>query len=253
MKIFLFILGLMIAGQGICDEIKIGTDPWCPYNCKGGKKEGISIEVMRQIFEPHGHKVTVKYIPWARAVSSLKQGTITNFTSAAKADCKECIYADNPTTVMENTIFARSQDSSPWEGLQSLENKVIGAIYNYTYGDKLTEYIKKHEKNFKRVQISSGPQALDANIRKLAMGRIDYTVDEVTVLTYRANELGLSKKIKPIHTISSVPLFLGFSPKDPKGQEYADLASKTLREMKKDGRLKKIFDKYGVKCPVCSK
>ena len=247
------IIAMFLATSGaMADEIKVGTDPWCPYNCKDSKQEGINIEVVRKIFEPHGHKVTVRYMPWARAVKSLKDGKITNFTSAAKADCPECIYADTPTTYMQNTIFIRAEDKTQWKGLDSLKGKVIGVINNYTYGEELTSYVKKHSGNESMVQTTSGPHALHSNIKKLVKGRIDFTVDEVSVLTYTSNQLNLKHKIKPIHTISSVPLYLGFSPKDPKGKEYAALASKTLRQMKKDGTLAKIFEKYGVTCLSCS-
>ena len=246
-----FIILCLVSTQGLADVITIGTDPWCPYNCKEGDKEGISIEVMRQIFEPHGHKVTVQYLPWARAILFLKQGKITNFTSAAKADCEECLYADNPTTIMKNTIFTRVGETEPWQGLASLKGKIIGVINNYTYGKELTKYITKHQKDYTKVIVNSGPNALDSNISMLIKGRVDFIVDEVTVLSYRASKMGVRKKIKPIHAISSVPLFLGFSPKDPKSKQYAMLASKTLREMKKDGRLKKIFASYDVECTVC--
>lgn len=233
------------------DLITIGTDPWCPYNCKDKKNEGISIEVVRKIFEPEGHKVVVKYLPWVRAITYLKNGEITNFTSAAKADCPECLYADYPTAIMRNTIFVRKDDTFIWTGIDSLEGKILGVIMDYTYGGELTDYINKYSNDSQKVLLSHGEEALGLNLKKLVAGRIDLTIDEEAVLLYTAKKLGLADKIKPVHVVSAVPLYLGFSPKDPKGKYYRDLASYRLKEMIESGELDRLYAKYGLKCLVC--
>ncbi len=251
-RFIIFIVAVFCITENLCaDTIMIGTDPWCPYNCKDQENEGISIEVMRKIFEPEGHTVVVRYLPWVRAINYLKDGKITNFTSAAKADCPECLYADYPTAIMRNTIFVRKDDNLKWMGLNSLNGKILGVIKDYTYGDELTDYIKKYADDPERIRTSHGEEALSSNLKMLVAGRIDLAIDEEAVLLYTAKKLGLADRIKPVHVVSAVPLYLGFSPKDPKGKYYRDLASSRLKEMKENGALDKLYAKYGLKCPVC--
>ena len=133
MKILIMLL-LGLGAQVLeAAELTIGTDPWCPYNCKEGDKPGIVIELFTKAFEKKGHKVKVRYMPWSRAVLSLKQGKTTTFGSANKKDAPELIYSDVPTVYMENTFFKKEKDSWTYKDKNSLEAGKIGVIDNYNY------------------------------------------------------------------------------------------------------------------------
>ncbi len=244
---------LMLAAQWCkADVIRVGTDPWCPYNCEDKTNEGISIDILRKVFEPLGHKVEVYFVPWARAISGMRSGEFTNFTSAAKADCPECLYAEIPTTYMQNTFFVKKDSTWKWSDLKSLEHMHLGVIKGYTYGEDLTKYIEQNKVNSRRITETFGNDALLQLINMLAANRLSLIIDDVNVITYQANRLGKGNQIRKVEKISSIPLYFGFSPKNPKSNEYAAIMTKNLRNMINNGELRAIYKKYGVDCLVCT-
>ncbi len=52
------------------ETITLAADVWCPFNCNpGGDPPGYMVEVAKAVFEPRGHTVTYRVLPWARAVA----------------------------------------------------------------------------------------------------------------------------------------------------------------------------------------
>ena len=64
--------------------------------------------------------------------------------------------------------------------------------------------------------------------------------------------LGISDKVKSIGKVSSLPLHLGFSPKNKDAKEMSKKVSDWLSKAKTNGKLKEIFRKYGTECKECS-
>lgn len=229
--------------------IHIGSDPWCPYQCFDKTEPyGITLDIMKAIFEPQGYKVTMANLPWARAIQSLRDGEITTFGSAAKADAPDIIFANEPTTNMRNTIFKSTSDSWKFKDMNSLTEGTLGIIQSYTYGEAMDAYIAK---NSKFVDTATGSIALESNIRKLIAKRIRFIIDDENIILFAANRIQERDKIAAAHVISEVPLHFGFSPKNPNAKELAKITSHALQKMKKDGSLARIYAKYGLQCTTC--
>lgn len=238
-------------GQGKEDKpLIIGTDPWCPYNCEDASKPGIVIDIFKEIFEPLGHRIKVSFFPWARAIKMIRDGKTTTFGSANPKDAKDLIYASVPTVDMRNTIFVRKDDLWSYQGLPSLEQGILGVIRNYNYGSVLDGYIA-NPKNKTKLAIVSGVDSLDRLLKMLSLGRVKYIIDDQFVTTYRAKAMNLEENIRIEKLVTKVPLYFGFSPKDPKAHYFVAKTNESLIRMRKDGSMQQIFDRYGMACYYC--
>jgi polar amino acid transport system substrate-binding protein len=252
MKSFLSIVlafFLLADRQAIAAEktIIIGSDPWCPYQCfDGNESSGITLDIMKKVFEPLGYKVVLVNTPWARAIISLRNGEITTFGSAAKADAPDMIWAAEPTTIMRNTIFKLKSDPWKYQTIDSLKDGILGVISSYTYGAEIDKYIKD---NPSRVDATTGAAALESNVRKLLKNRVRFFIDDNIIVGYTISKMQVSEQIEAVHRSSEVPLYFGFSPQNPDAAKFAELTSRMLIKMKADGSLARLFANYGVTIP----
>lgn len=248
--LFLLILiaGYTSAARG--EVLTIGTDPWCPYNCEDPKKQGIVVELFREILAREGHEVRLEFYPWARAIVMLKKGHTTTFGSANRKDAPEMTWASVPTVDMRNTIFARADDHWQYQGPASLTRGRLGVIHNYNYGRDIDRYIAD-PKNAERIVKVSGLNSLERLLRMLASGRLRFIIDDQFVTMWLAHRLKLGKSIRPVKLVSKVPLYFGFAPGRPASKRYATIVDAGLLRMQRDGTMAAVFQRYGVTCFYC--
>ena len=242
----LFFLYLPALAGG--DVITLRADEWCPYNCDPhSDAPGFIVEMAQVIFKKAGHSVDYDIMPWARAIQDTRKGKFNGIIGAGKEDAPDFIFPETEQAQMVNVFYVRKNDSWKYDGVGSLEGKVLGVIKDYTYIDDIDTYISEHEKNSKKVQVASGESALDSNVKKLLAGRIDILIEDSNVMG-----LYIKKNLKEnqLQTAGNLPpdmLFIAFSPANPKSPSYAEIISKGIVELRQSGELNMILDKYGLK------
>lgn len=252
---FIFILplalALLISSVARAETITIVADNWCPYNCDPADEHpGFMIEIAKKAFEKHGIDIGYSLKPWTRAIEDARAGQHTAIVGAAHSDAPDFVFPSTPQGMMIDGFYTK-QDS-PWryEGPESLEKISIGAITGYSYDDLLDAYIQKNKSDLRRVQLVSGDNPLEINIKKLMLGRIGALVEDVNVMSLR---LKGSAEENLIHLVGQMPpspsqsLFVAFSPAKPKAKTYAEILSKETESMRQSGELDAILSHYGLK------
>lgn len=234
------------------EVLTVGTDPFCPYNCENKEKPGIVMELFRKAFKKHGYEVVFEFGSWAGAVRKLKEGITTTFGSANKNDAPELIYASVPTVYMENTFFKKKGSKWTYKGVESFTGKSLGVTANYNYEKKIDAYVEKYKADNSRVTVVSGLESLPRLFKLLDLGRIDFFLDDFFVAGHKMKAMGLQDKVEADAVVSRIPLYFGFSPKNPNAKKYAKIVSEELMLMRKNGEMRKIFDRYGLECKLCS-
>ena len=64
----------MIASTANAREVTGVTVDWEPYYGKKLKEGGMITKLVTKAFEASGHKFTLKFTPWKRALSSVEKG-----------------------------------------------------------------------------------------------------------------------------------------------------------------------------------
>ena len=227
--------------------ITLRTDTWCPYACDPkSKKPGFMIEIAKEAFKKAGHIVQYENMNWPRAVADVKSGKYDGLVACSKADVPDFIFPNVPTGMTTTYIYTLKDSNWTYRNRDSLKNKKIGIINNYTYGDEIDKLINEKNSSLKSV---SGEDPLLRLIQMTISKRLDGFIENPLVLDYTLNKI---KKDKGIFSIASMDfsinpqLFIAFSPTNPKSKEYAKILDDGVIELRKSGRLKEILSKYGL-------
>lgn len=242
------VAGLVFSGSAAnADVITLRADEWCPYNCaEGADKPGYGIEIAKEIFTKAGHTLDYKTMAWARALEDGRKGAIGAVIGADKTEAADYVFPAEAIAVIDNTFVVKKGGAWKYAGPASLEKIKLGAIQGYSYSGEVGNYVSANAKNAARVDLVGGDNALEMNLKKLAASRIDATVDAKPVLAYKLMKLNLADKVDFVGSVDPSPIYIAFSPANPKSKEYAAVLDKGLAEMRASGRLKQILDSYGV-------
>lgn len=251
-RLFLLPVALLLAATAAhADTIRLRADVWCPFNCDPSSPEpGYFIEIAKAALEPAGHKIEYVALNWARAIASTRAGSYDGIVGSGKADARDFVFPDNELGVANNCFWVLPNETWTYSGLPSLNGMSFGVINVYSYGEEIDAYIKANEKDSKKVDVVSGENSLEINLKKLHAGRIKAVLEEESVV----KSYLFRKKLSPdlvkkagqcIHD-NARQLYVAFSPKLPKAKEYAQLISDKVAEMRKDGSLKTLLAKYGL-------
>jgi polar amino acid transport system substrate-binding protein len=248
-SIFLLAALLVIYSASNCraDRITIVADYWCPINCDPSSLQpGLMVEIAQIVFANAGHTIEYKIVPWARAIQDSREGKFTGIIGALRGDAPDFIFPENELLMVSpNAFFVKNDSKWSYNDIASLSNVKLAAVSGYDYGEILNEYIKKEGKN---VDLASGEDAGERNIKKLLMGRVDVIVEAAPVLWYTAAKIGVTDQLKAAGQVSeAVGSYIAFSPAIAKSKEYARILSDGVDTLRKSGKLQEILQKYGLK------
>lgn len=232
------------------ETITIVADSWCPYNCEPGtEKPGYMIEIAQKVFEKQGISVEYSILPWTRAIDETRAGKHTAIVGAAHEDSPDFVFPEANQGRSQEGFFVKKGSAWRFNGIESLEGISIGAIAGYAYNDVINDYIEKNKDEFKSVQLAYGDDALNANVKKLLLGRIGALVENVDVMAQYINENNKGEEIEfagsPPTDVQS-KLYIAFSPANPNAKKYADILSQGTKAMRESGELKEIMARYGL-------
>ncbi|KPA17194.1 ABC transporter, periplasmic domain protein [Candidatus Magnetomorum sp. HK-1] len=246
LSIALIFMSLFFVSSVVADTITIRADVWCPYNCEpGAEAPGYMIEIAQQIFGTLNHTVDYQSMPWARALKQTRSGKYVAVVGAYVEDAPDFTFADfMGTSTM--IFYGRKGDKWKFDGIKSLKTIKLGVVRDYAYTTELDKYIADNSKGNK-VQLASGEEAIEINIKKLKKKRIDIFIANDKVLAYHIKRTGrLIDDFQNCGLLSTDKVHMAFSPKNPKSTFYAETVNQGMKNLRKSGDLKKILEKYNV-------
>ncbi|MBF0239229.1 MAG: transporter substrate-binding domain-containing protein [SAR324 cluster bacterium] len=230
------------------DTISLRADEWCPYNCSPeSAKPGFMIEIAKAIFTGAGHQLDYQIQPWARAIEDTRSGKFNGIIGASRGDAEDFIFPENEQGSQTMSFFVKKGDSWTYSNLDSLKNRVLGVIKDYAYSDELDQYIETNAKNSKAVQVASGENALEINVKKILGGRIQVILEDPNVIAEYLENSNQQGALEAAGSLEKDNLYIAFGPQNPKSAQYAKLLSDGMNSLRKSGELKKILSKYGIK------
>jgi polar amino acid transport system substrate-binding protein len=241
------------------EKISIVADVWCPFNCDPNTdRQGYMIDIAKIVFAKHNIDIEYKVMPWARALSETESGKYNAVVGASKSDAPKFIFPQNE--LGRQVLMLYVKEGNDWQidnnltTDQALKDIKLGVIIDYSYGKNLDDYIEANKNNKALIELSSGDNALELNIKKLNIGRIDALLEAESVLDYFILEAkDKNYKLKKAGEFKNNlekdwnNLFIAFSPKNPNSARYAKILSDGVEDLRKSGELEKILAKYGLK------
>ncbi|BCE03731.1 substrate-binding periplasmic protein [Marinicellulosiphila megalodicopiae] len=244
-----FILMLLLNNQSIADEIRFVGETYCPYLCEKDQ-EGFMLEIARVVFENNGHMITYQALPWSRALLTIhKNKQADALLSVVKESEPNLIYPTEELGHIKGCYFTSENSDWKYTGLKSLEDITLGLIDNYGYGADpvLAKHIEKFKNDKNRIIFLAGTStSITQILHMIERGRVSGTTDDQYVVNYTIKKNNITGIRLAGCSGANIPLYIGFSPFNPKAKEYAEILSAGIQTLRKSGELEIILNKYGV-------
>ena len=220
-------------------EIQLLSTDYAPYFSSDLPKGGPLTEIVVEAFAKVGHKVTIDFVPWARAMEQAKAGRVDGLHGAWHSVEREqwFIYSD-PLPGNELVLFKR-KGNPPQEftGFNDLQPYTIGVVRAY-----------RNPEAFGTGELRTDEADSDsANLMKLAKGRIDLVLIERAVADFLlATELADHRPdleaIEP--PVEILPLYVLLSRQIPEYAEWMDDFNRGLELLRNEGGVKEIISRH---------
>lgn len=230
------------------ETLILKADRWCPFNCEptsSQKKElGYVVEVAKIIFERKGHNIDYQVDTWSNSIDSVRKGKATAIVATTKPDAPDFIYPAKSMGSNKECFYVKSKD--PWEflKLENLKNRKLGIVESYAYSAELMSYLLDHPDQTVK---SKGDTPLLMNLENMKANKIDTIIENPFVFNYMTEGKKIRDHYEEAGCTEGDPLYIGFSPKNPRSKEFAKILSEGIEDLRKDGTLDKIITKYSLK------
>ncbi|MCP4672764.1 MAG: transporter substrate-binding domain-containing protein [Desulfobacula sp.] len=246
----LALLGNLFYSQAFAeDALKLAILDFPPYEFKTNNRiDGISVKIVKEVFEKMSQTISIELLPWSRALVYLEKGRIDGLFEILKKPEREK-FADYSKVVLmsESVSFFVLKDSNiTFDGdLNKLKDYTFGIRHDFSYGPKFDQTIK----NNVITKISKLIYA-EKLLVMLSYGRIDILIGDKYSIPYQYQKMRSNKedrnfkRYKDIKRLSpdiqSTPAYIAFSKKSNLSKVRDDF-DKVLLEMKNDGTYSKII------------
>lgn len=220
--------------------LKVGTD-----GCTGGfsvlndkgELEGFEIDVWNEIASRTGYTVEFEQMPFSSLFGLLDDGRIDTVANCiGPTEERKEIYNFSDSYIYEEYVLLSRPDKNI-SSLKDLDGWSVGLCTGSTDIDVADDVEEKEGIKLERINFE------DTATNDVVMGKIDLSIQGKTIATSIVNNVGEDK----IKILTGVGLYSESAypfTKTERGDDIKELTNKTLKEMKEDGTLGKISEKW---------
>jgi len=225
--------------------LNLVTFEYPPYEyTQNAELKGMAVDIVKLVFKEMEQPITIEVLPWARAISYIKEGKRDAIFTAFKNPQREK-FADYSTVLIPQVVslFVRKDFSLEYNGdLNKISDVRIGVVRKVSYGKLFDKAVS--DKLLKKIEpVNDGTQ----NFRRLLSGRIDVVVSNTDGAFFILNQLNQAHNISELSPkLQAVPSYMAFS-KKRNLLEIRDKFDFILNKLKKDGTYRKIIESYSKK------
>lgn len=244
-------LAFLLSGLSLATYSNTVTNPlvfnyWTkaapPFAIIGNTKNELSGGIIKDVGDELSIRtnIPVRYIevPVKRLEQQLKEGRIhvnciTNPTWKEEPD----LYGWSPTLFKgADRFLVRQGDIHQISSFADLEGKTVGIYNGYTYHPEIMEMFRNGTTKTEQIE------NIEVGVRLVNLGRIDTMIDFGTLLAYRIKNSDLKGKVTLAGKhAGDYELKCAYSPKLPVDK---DLLNKHINQMKADGFIEKVLNRY---------
>ena len=253
--LLLAVLSAWVTPAVRADVVSLRSDLWCPYNCDPDSDQpGYVVEIARAVFGTAGHRVDYRLLPWPRALEGVRRGLFSGAIGATVTDGRDLIFGREPVGMQANALALPTArlTAGPgfrYTGPESLRELRVGVAmgYSYDYG-ALEAYVREEEVAGSGRGVSArGEDVIAANLRRLMAGQVDAVLDSAAVLSQAITDMGFQGDVTVVEIGEAVPVYIAFSPVDPRASQYVGLLDAGIARLRSSGSLAAILTRYGVR------
>lgn len=217
---------------------------WCPYACEAADKThwGFAVEIARLALEASGHDLVYRNLPYDRALVETARGDVDAIIPAFRGETPDFIFPRHAVSVSEYCFYVSGGEPWRYDGPESLDSIHFVATSGYSYDEAIDAHIAANlDLGVTLIKGDNIPRRLRDLVR---MGRFDALLDDRLLLEASENDVGLVNA----GCLEERPTgYLALSPQHPeRSNAIAQAFDRGIAEIRADGRLCTILDKYGL-------
>ncbi|CAH0535981.1 substrate-binding periplasmic protein [Vibrio marisflavi] len=227
---FWFGICLLFSSLSSAQTVKLATGEWAPFQSATLKNDGYVSQIIVEAFAEEGYDVELIYMPWKRAMEEAKQGRVDGTFLWGKSEERSKHFSYTaPVVTLTNVLFQRTDNPITWNKPEELKAYKIGGIDGFSYGIE-----KWEEQGFIKLERIF---VAENNYKKLALGRLDFVIEDRDVGMAIIHRIGLQGKItennQPVNNRSYYILM----PTDsPRTKQLINTFNRGFSKVVEDGR-----------------
>lgn len=222
------------------EKVKLASLEYPPYTGNDLKNQGFITAIVKASFKEVGLDISVRFLPWARALDSAKNGKFDGlFTIWKRKEREEWFVFSDELPANEIALLKLKKDNIKFKKMEDLKPYKIGTVRGYADPDEFNKATYLRKEKVKNDKI---------NIRKLMGGRIqlvltDKYLAEHIINTDFSKQKNMFDWLSPSLKID--PQYIAFSKKSPRYKELLERFNRGLQEIKKKKIYQKIMKEHG--------
>ncbi|KAA0696304.1 ABC transporter substrate-binding protein [Halopseudomonas laoshanensis] len=230
-----------------CEKtLRWDDDPPFSMQLPNGDISGIDVELNRAVLGHLDCTVTLRKLPWARALRELELGRLDILPGAFRRPerAKYAHFSGAVLPASHNILFMNEEALAKWPVTRLLDLRDtefrLGAQIRVYYGSDFQEVMNDPE-FAARVTILAKRENL---WRMLDRGRIDGVIANEHTGAYEIRQLGLGRRIKATNVVvSHEPAEVAFS-KESNDLDFVGDYAEALQQLVADGSYEQIVQRY---------
>lgn len=237
MKLLTYFFALIIAIPAFAEDkptsIKICTPEWEYYTQQDGT--GLYHELWKEIFTKSGVAVEIFYAPYKRCDEYISRNTDYDTFPGDYVGTDKKLITQHELGVDWVSVAYRKGTIEKWTGQSQLEGKRVAweRGYNFNTSGVITA-------NVEVIDFTS----LDAALKMLNAGRIDFIVDYDQALNEKIKELNLDNELTVSTNAVKGPKYYMTFTNTEKSKKLIEIWDREMAKLKKSGKLQELYGKY---------
>lgn len=239
LPIFLVIILCPDQGYGTDKTVSIAATEFPPYYSADLKDGGFMTKLVTTAFNAVGYDVTIKFLPWKRALEGTKAGKYDGLYSVwYRKEREQWFVFSAPLPPSEIGFFKRKDQNISFEVLEDLKPYRIGIVRGYAYPPQFNAA-------YLDTDVSDDDES---NLKKLLAGRLHLVLIDRAVGKYIIDEKYPERRHEvewmtpPIEVIDQ---HLVISRKVPDFERKLADFDAGLRQISQEGTLQTIMREHG--------
>ncbi len=233
-------------GEDSKPAVSLLTLEWEPYIGEKLPCHGYVAELVEASLAASGKRADFKFLPWAKAVELAKSGSADGYLPEYYDDARRSDFLFSDSFPGGHLVLFKRKGvdltfSGDIEALRGLKTGVVRGYVNTKAIDESTTLLKEEAPSD------------EANLRKLAAGRLDVIVIDRLVAETLLREDGLKALAGNVELVSPAleykPLYICFSKAKPESKALLSAFNSGLSKLKSSGDLDRILAKHGIPEP----
>ncbi|WP_293746678.1 transporter substrate-binding domain-containing protein [uncultured Paraglaciecola sp.] len=212
-------------------KISLAVTERCPYICaENALNQGVLIDIVKRIFDKTDVQVEIQYFPMNRAMRMLDNNSIDGVIGILQRNAPKLVYPDESIGQVQYSMYRSEKSDWLYTGLNSLKGQILGVEVGKSYGIA-DSYIQRYANDERFIYQYYGDNSTTNLMKLLENGYIDVLLEDKNILDFHTKNVQ-GGKLEEGGTIPSDHLYIGFSPSNKQAQEFADLVTAGITNMR---------------------